>query len=320
MKHDPRVQEEIDFHIEQQTAKNIRAGMSPEEARRDALVRFGGRQASREAAKDAALGTAARDFIRDLRIAFRTLGRTPSFAVTAILTFALGLGASTAMFAVVKGVLLQPMPYPDSDRIVRLYQLGTSGVRGHVSHPNFEDWKQGTRSFEHMTEMQIHGRVTVLGAGEPQLLSVTFVSAEFFNAMRVRPERGRGFAPADQTVGAAPVAIVSASVWERLGNRPQPAGERLTVGPLAAAVVGVMPKGFDYPNGTAIWMPLDMIERNPNRTGHNYQPLARLRDGVSLEAAQAEISALSRRLKTQHGDATWMNGCFWPPCCCWPWP
>ena len=307
MNRDRRVQEEIEFHIAQQTAKNIRAGMSPEDAQRDARVRFGGREGTREAAKDAAIGATLRDFVRDLRIAFRTLARTPSFAVTAILTFGLGLGASTAMFAVVKGVLLDPLPYPDSSRIVRLYQLGATGARGNLSHPNFEDWTQGTHSFEHMTEMQIGGRLAVQGAGDPQLLAVTSVSREFFAALRVRPARGPGFADADQHVGAAPVALVSAALWERMGDRPQPAGERLIVGSQTVTVVGVMPKGFDYPGGTAIWLPLDINPRNTNRTAHNYQGLARLRDGVTLEAAQSEISALSRRLKTQHGDATWMS-------------
>ncbi len=307
MNRDRRVQEEIDFHIAQQTAKNIRAGMPPDEAERDARVRFGGRQGTREAAKDAAMGTALRDFVRDLRIAFRTLTRTPSFAVTAILTFGLGLGASTAMFAVVKGVLLDPLPYPDSGRIVRLYQLGAGGARGNVAHPNFEDWTQSTRSFEHMTELQVGGRLAVQGAGDPQLLPVTSVSREFFAAMRVRPERGRSFADNDQRVGAAPVALVSAALWARMGDPPQPSGERLIVGSRTVTVVGVMPTEFDYPGGTAIWLPLDITQRNTSRTAHNYQALARLRDDVSLEAAQAEISALSRRLKTQHGDATWMS-------------
>lgn len=276
MNRDRRVQEEIEFHIAQQTAKNIRAGMSPDEAHRDARVRFGGREGAREAAKDAAMGTTLRDFVRDLRVAFRTFTRTPAFAVTAILTFGLGLGASTAMFAVVKGVLLDPLPYPDSGRIVRLYQLGATGARGSVSHPNFEDWTQGTHSFEHMTEMQIGGRVAVQGAGDPQLLAVTSVSREFLAAMRVRPDRGPGFAETDQRVGAAPVALVSAGLWARMGDRPQPAGEQLVVGSRTVTVVGVMPPGFDYPGGTAIWMPLDISERNTSRTGHNYQALARL--------------------------------------------
>lgn len=308
MNRDQRVQEEIDFHIEQQTAKNIRAGMSADDARRDALLKFGGRQGAREAAKDAAVGAPVRDFFRDLRIAFRTLTRTPTFALTAILTFGLGLGAATAMFAVVKGVLLEPLPYPDSDRIVRLFQIGETGNRfSSTSFLNFEDWQQGTRSFDHMTTMQSRGRTTVLGIGEPQLLNVAYVDRAFFDAMQVKPERGPGFSLADQIVGAAPVAIVSADLWERMGDRPRTAGERLTVGPLTASVVGVMPRGFDYPGASSIWLPLEMLERNRSRTAHNYQVIARLRDGVTLENARAEISGLARRLKVQYGDATWMS-------------
>jgi hypothetical protein len=204
-------------------------------------------------------------------------------------------------------VLLDPLPYPDSGRIVRLYQLGAGGARGNVAHPNFEDWTLGTHSFKHMTEMQIGGRLAVQGAGDPQLMSVTSVSREFFAAMGVAPARGRGFAEINQHVGAEPVALVSAALGRGWANRPQPAGERLIVGSRTVTVVGVMPKGFDYPGDTAIWMPLDIAPRSTSRTAHNYQALARVRDGVGLGAAQAELSAVSRRLKTQHGDATWMS-------------
>ena len=148
-----RLNDEIEFHIEQQTAKNIRAGMRPDEARRAALVRFGGVQQVREATRDEFRGAIVRDFLRDMRIGLRTLARVPAFAITAILTFGLGVGAAAAMFSVVDGVLITPLPYPQSDRVVRLYQIFKSGSKGNVSEPNFNYWRAGTHRFKAMDEV-----------------------------------------------------------------------------------------------------------------------------------------------------------------------
>src|SRR5690242_19317536 len=143
-RHDDRLKEELQFHLEQQIAKNIRLGMSPEEARRNALIKFGGVEPAREAARDQVRGAWLIDLFRDMRIGLRSLGRVPSFAATVILTLAFGVGTAAAMFSVYQGVLLKALPYPDSDRIVRLYQLGEKGNRGNVSEPNFNDWRDGT--------------------------------------------------------------------------------------------------------------------------------------------------------------------------------
>ena len=150
---DDRIAEEIAFHIEQQTAKHIAAGMSPEDALRAARLKFGGVAQVREATRDELRGAWLRDFVRDLRIACRSLARVPSFSVTAILTIGLGIGAAAAMFTVVDGVLLRPLPYPEADRIVQLFQIGDKGRRGaNVSEPNFLDWQAQTRGFAAMAE------------------------------------------------------------------------------------------------------------------------------------------------------------------------
>ena len=146
--------EEIRFHIDQQTEKNLRAGMTPDEARRQAFVKFGGVEHVKEQTRDEFRPALLEDFLRDLRYGVRLLFARPAFAIVAILTLGLGIGAATAVFSVVDGVLLRPLPYPDPDRIVRL----SSGRRQrpaqrNVSEPNFEDWKTGTRSFSAMAEM-----------------------------------------------------------------------------------------------------------------------------------------------------------------------
>ena len=307
-RHD-RLSEELQFHLEQQIAKNIRRGMTPEAARRDALIRFGGVEPAREAARDQVRGAWVRDLFRDMRIGLRSLGRVPSFAITVILTLAFGVGTAAAMFSVFQGVLLKALPYPDPDRIVRLYQLSEKGSRGNVSEPNFNDWRDGTHSFAAMAEMQNYGPTPVSGAGDAQLARVTLVSKTFFDVMGVQPSLGRGFRPEEQQPGGPTVVLVSAEFWKRwrgTGAHQPPRGETLRIDNQTFTVVGVMPEGFDYPTRTALWAPREMGPPEVSRTAHNFQVVARLADGVTVEQARADISQLSRRLKDQYGDATWM--------------
>lgn len=305
---DRRLDEEIEFHLEQQIEKNLRAGMSPAEARRAARLKFGGVESAREYARDEFRFAWAYDFIRDVRIAFRTLLRTPSFALAVILTFGLGIGAASSMFSVYDGVLLKPLPYPESDRIVRLYQLGEKGARNNVSEPNFLDWQRGTHSFSAMAEMA-RAEEPVSGISEPMVAAITRVSSPFFEVMGVKPAAGRTFLPDEQRQGAPPVVVVSAGFWKRMrgeGPRPPTNADTLKVGTDTYTVVGVMPEGFDYPSGTGIWRPREQDPEQTSRTAHNFQAVARLKDGVALRDAQAEISALSRSLKSQYKDQTWM--------------
>ncbi|MCR4375218.1 MAG: ABC transporter permease [Acidobacteria bacterium] len=304
---DDRLQEELQFHLEQQIAKNIRSGMSPDEARRSALVKFGGVEPVREAARDQLRGAWLADLARDMRMTFRALARVPAFAVTAILTFALGIGAASAMFSVYEGVLLRPLPYPESHRIAYVYQLNTGGVRNRVADPNFDDWRAGTRSFKAMAQISAWGAIPIAGAGDAQLARMTRVSKDFFDALGVAPVLGRAFLPEEQQPGGPPVAVVSASFWRRWRGDAQPSGEVIRSGSDAMTVVGVMPEGFDFPGQTSIWMPRELSPQNPSRTSHNSLVVARLADGATLAQANSDISALSRALKAQHGDRTWME-------------
>jgi len=306
-KRDDRLNDEIQFHIEQQTAKNIRAGMAPDEARRAALVKFGGVEQAREATRDEFRGALVADFFRDLRISFRSLRRMPSFAIATVLTFALGLGAAVAMFSVVNGVLMRPLPYPEADRIVRLYQLSEKGARNNVSGPNFGDWQSGTHSFTNAAVLSSFGRIPVTGLGDPQMVAAVRASQQFFAAMRVQPGAGRLFAAPEFLEDHPRVGVIGAKFAERLAADGTPIGRRFTYDGESITIIGVMPKGFDYPSGTDLWLPLDdgaAVKRS--RTAHNYQAIARLSDGVSLPAARADISSLSRGLKARYGDTTWM--------------
>ena len=299
--------DEIRFHIDQQTDKNIRNGMTPEAARRAALLRFGGVEQVREATRDEFRAGALEDFGSDLRFGARLLQRTPGFAAVAVLTLGLGIGAATAVFSVVNGVLLEPLPYPDSDRIVRLVQLDANGRRNNnVSHPNFQDWKDGTRSFRAMAEMASGPQPAVVN-GQPDMIAGANVSEEFFEVMGVGPAMGRRFEASDHAPGSERVAIVSDRFWrERLHAAPI-GDDIIHLGSDMHRIVGIMPRGFDYPAATEYWTARQLTQTNLSRTSHNWQAVARLADGVPLAAAQAEISALSRSMKVRFGDATWMS-------------
>ena len=245
---------------------------------------------------------------RDFRFTFRSLRRSPGFFAVTVLTLALGIGATTAIFSVVNGVLLRSLPYPNPERIVRVYQVNEGGQRGQVSDPNFEDWKARSRSFAALAQMTSAGTVSVTGAQEPVRARAATVSAEFFDALGVRPQIGREFTAEEQKVGGAPAVLVSHAFWRRYLNAdPSLVGKAvLTFDRQAYTVVGVLPRTVNYPSGVDLWVPRELSERNPHRTGHNWQAIARLRDGVTLEQAQAEMSAISRGLKQELGDQTAM--------------
>ena len=245
---------------------------------------------------------------RDLRYVTRALLRTPAFLILTVLTLALGIGATTAIFTVVDGVLLRPLPYPDADRIVQLWQVGTQGGRGQVSDPNFEDWKSGGRGFDALAQVGGGGITSVSGAEEPVRVRAAVVSREFFDVMGVRPIRGRLFVAEEQQVGGAPAVVVSDAFFQRhLGGDPAAVGaRRLTFQNETYTVVGVMPSSLRYPTGVDLWTPRELVPRNPHRTGHNWRAVARLAPGVTLERAQQDMSALARRLEQQYGDETRM--------------
>lgn len=308
-----RLDEEFRFHIEQQTAKLIQEGVSPERARREALLKFGGVDGMKDTTRDEMRGAWWRGLGRDIRYGTRALIRTPGFALLAVLTLGLGIGASTALFSVVEGVLLRELPYPGSDRIVRLYQMNTDGSpgsairRANIAQLNATDWQTRTRGFQAIAIMASQGTVPMVGGEEPLMARWTLVSREFFDVMGVPVDRGRRFAADELREGGTPAAIVSAAFRARMFGDTVPAGATLRIGQTHYAVVGEMPSGFDYPVGTDVWTPTEVSAPSASRTAHNFQAVARLADGVSLDAARADLSSVSRAMKIEHGDQTWME-------------
>ncbi|WP_375758894.1 ABC transporter permease [Corallococcus exercitus] len=246
-------------------------------------------------------------FKGELRHSLRGLRRSPGFALTCILLLAVGIGASTALFSVVEGVLLRPLPYPQSERLVRLSELSANGRKMQFSDPNFEDVQARSRSFAALAQVLGGVQVAVTGADAPVFASSALVSRDFFRVMGVQPTVGRGFVPEEQQSGGAPAVVVSHAFWtRRLGSAPLGSGRTLHFEGRVYTVVGVMPASFDYPAGTELWTPRELEGRLPSRSAHNWLVVGRLAGTVTLEAAQRELTDIARALKAEHGDDTWM--------------
>jgi len=245
------------------------------------------------------------NLIHDVRYALRQLRKRLGFTAVAVITLALGIGASTAMFSVVYGVLLRPLPYQDPNRIMAVFEVTTKGTWNRLADPNFDDFHDQSHSFQAMAKY--HADIaSVSGSAQPTRSMVASVSADFLNVFRVQPAIGRGFNAADMRKGAAPVAIVSSGYWrQNLASRPDLAQLHLKIDNAIYSVIGVLPDAFEFPSETAIWVPADLDGENPSRTSHNHSAVARLRDGVSPQQANAEISAIARRIhdtSSEQGD------------------
>ena len=246
--------------------------------------------------------------MKDFRLAVRQLARYPSFSAIVIATLALGIGACTLIFSVVNGVLLTPLPYPEPDRIVRLRQVGETGfVAENISEPNFRDLQEQTRSFSALARYSA-GVQPVSGGSEPTRVATADVSAGFFDVVGIEPAVGRAFSPDEHRLGAAPAAIISHAYWQRyFGGDPAFGARTLKIADQTYAIVGVMPPGFDYPEDTEIWIPAELRQQAGSRTAHDWRAVGRLAAGVSREQAQADASAVARRVKAEYGDRTWMS-------------
>jgi predicted permease len=245
--------------------------------------------------------------MRDLRYALRTLARNPSFSVAAILVMALGIGANSSIFTVVQAVLLAPLPYRSPDRLVRLYERNVvgEGAFNVVSWPNFNDWRNESKSF---SDMAVYGDTTASfspsDGGLPENLSGVICTYDLFSTLGVAPAMGRAFVSDDDRPDAEQVVIISDSLWrQRFGASRGVIGTRTRIDGESYNIVGVMPQGFDYPaSSVKIWMPV-WRKLSPNarqqRGNHRFNVVARLNPGVSIEQARSELDGIARRIKQQ---------------------
>jgi ABC-type antimicrobial peptide transport system permease subunit len=297
---------EISSHLDLAIEENLRSGLSPQEARRQALIQFGGTQQAKESARDERSLPFLETLFQDARFSLRLLKKSPAFTSVAVLTLALGIGATTAIFSVVYGVLLRPLPYKNPQQIVRLWEQNASGDRMSFADPNFLDLRAQNHSLSGAAEYE-SDISTVCGQGEPSRTQTAAVSQDFFNVMGVQPIFGRGFEPDDQRLDAPAVALVSYAYWQQsLGSTQDLSSVHLKISNKPASVVGVLPPGFRFPDNSDIWLPRELVEMLPSRTAHNWRLLGRLRDGVTVDRSRAELSAIAQRMKQQYGEDTAM--------------
>src|SRR4030095_15076797 len=199
--------------------------------------------------------------LQDIRYGIRMLLKAPAFVVVAVLTLALGIGANTALFSIVSGVLLNPMPFEQSERLIAAYTRSAEFTRSSISYPNFLDWVRNNRTFSDLAAFR-QDSFELTGMGETERLKVEMVSANFFSLLGVQPEIGRNFRPDEDQVGAPPVVLVSAGLWQRkFGSAQDLGGKALNLNGTAYAVVGVIPASFHYYGGnfnrnTEIFVPI----------------------------------------------------------------
>jgi putative ABC transport system permease protein len=298
---DRELAEELEAHLQMQIDDNLRAGMSPGEARRQALVKLGGAAQAIEECRRRRGIPVLEDLWQDLRYGVRTLARRKSFTLAAVASLALGIGACTAVFSVVDGVLLRPLPYPEPARVLELREVSEKGSPMPFAEPNYLDLRAAGRSLESLA--QYRPNVTnVTGAGEPARARVTAASGDFFRVMGVGAALGRTFLADEVGAGRGHAAVVSHGFWQRLmGGRKDFDAVSLNIYDWSFDVVGVMPPEFDYPRGTEVWIPREVFPPQTSRTAHNWNVVARLRQGVGLEEARAELKGLGARLKADHG-------------------
>jgi len=241
--------------------------------------------------------------LQDLRFGARMLFKQRRFTAMAIITLALGVGATTAIFSVVDAVLLRSLPFPEADRLVYLREVNASGGEKGVAEPNFADIEAQSQSFAALGYAG-GGGLVVTGGSEAVRARVSYASQRVFEALGVKPFAGRAFLPEEMKYGGPTAALVSFGFWRRLlGGRADFSAVRLNVDGVSCAVVGVMPPSFGFPSDTEVWVTRGIEPPNDSRKAQGWPVIGRLRPGVSIEQARAEVSAIVKELRRTHGSA-----------------
>ena len=268
---------------------------------------FGGLDQVKEKCREARSVHLLETLVQDVRYGLRALGNSPGYAATSILTLALGIGACAAIFSVVDAVLLRPLPYPRPQQIVRVWEQAPDGRPMTLADPNFKDFLEQNHTFASLAEYA-YWLASISGGSEPVRVDIAEVSSGFFKALGAEPFRGRAFAQEEQRLHGTPAVIVSYAYWQRyLGGSGDLSGLHLAIEGSVYSVVGVMPRGFNFPPGVAAWIPRELSPELPSRTAHNYKGLGRIQDGISLPQARANLSSSARGIKNQYGKDVDLN-------------
>jgi hypothetical protein len=285
------ISEELQSHLDMHVADNIRAGMTAPQARREALLKLGSVTVVKEAWRAQSTAPLLEDLLHDIRYAVRQLRASPGFTFAALLTLGLGIGGNTAIFSVIDGVLLHPIPFPDPGRLVSLYQKTSRDQKNAVSYPNLLDWQRQTQTFEAIAGVR-DTSFTLAGRGEPEQVMGLAVSSNLLSVLRVQPVRGRMFASEEDRRGARPVALLGEAFWKRrFGGDAKILGDTLRLNGRDYTVIGVIPASvrLDRAPGTFfndVFVPLGQND-DPSfyqrGTGDNTLGLGRLKPGINAD-------------------------------------
>ena len=292
---------EMEAHLEMQTEDNLARGLSPEEARRQALLKFGGVESAKESYRDQRGLPQLENLARDTRYALRAMRRSPGFTAVAVFSLALGIAATTAIFSIVNSTLLQPLPYGDPARLVTISDGGA------ISAPLYDTFRREARSIE-QAALFVNVSLNLAGDGEPERVPSARVSASLFGLLGVNARLGRTFTPAEDQPKGDTVVIIGDRLWKRrFGGDPRVLGRKLIVNGVPRTVIGIMPPGFQFPDGPELpiwagtfppaemWRPMAMMNDERTCTGcWNFAMIARLRPGIPPSQARAELCRVLR--------------------------
>ena len=298
--------DEIESHLQMHIDDNIRSGMSPELARRDALLKLGGVVSTQQAYRERSTIPFIENLLQDLRFALRQLRKSPGFAGTAIVILALGICASAAIFAFVDSALIKPLPYKDPTRLVGVYESVGLIPRSNLSYPDYLDWKKANTVFSSLEVWNGRGYMMSTATGT-QLVAGARVSDGFFRTLGVTPLLGRDFYEGEDLLEAPRTVMISYSAWQKwFGGREDLIGQTITLSDIPYTIVGVLPREFQFaPRGRAeFWTTLHPSGScDLRRSCHSLYGIARLKDGISVQVALAEMTSIAQELERQYPDS-----------------
>jgi putative ABC transport system permease protein len=301
-----KLDSELRFHLERQIGENMASGMSPDQARREASIEFGGLDQVKEECRDVRSGRWLDALIQDIHYGLRGLCRSRGFTCTALATIGIGVGANAAIFSFVDCVLLKPPPFPDADQIVWVSEKQPNGSRYAAATLTYLDWAKQSTVFENIAAIAPLKSVSLTGIENPLELSAWPVSAHYFDVFPVRPALGRTFVEGEDQVGRDHVVVMTNSLWRsQFGADPGVIGRSITLDGEPFTVIGVLPKGFfDRLNSQAIFLPLAFA---PESLSRDYRwmggALARLKPGVAIEQARAQMDAIGERMAHDYPES-----------------
>jgi predicted permease len=301
---DRELSEELESHIDLHIADNIRSGMPPEEARRQALLKLGGIEQTKENYRDRRGMLRFETYLQDAHFGMRMLRRNPGFTATVVLTLALGIGANTTMFSFVNTELLRPLPFREPNRLVQVAEkndkLNLPSFGSSVL--NFISWREQTKSLEELAAVG-YSNYTLTGSGEPEQLSGNRISPALARVLGIVPVAGRAFTDDEQKPPAAPVAMIGEGLWKRkFGADRTVIGRVIVLNDVPTTVVGVAPAALNLISGGDVYTPLVIDPAKELRLNHAILTVGRLKTGVSIEQAQAEMSTISVRMGQQYPE------------------